>query len=784
MLLGTGNATDGSEKIRQLLAQKERLLGEISNEERHEAAELAHGRRRTVEAEEQEKEHREAAFEEQTTAKLAEAKLAWPEAASAAKSLAAAAISGLLGGKQPLPTVLLEEVRAAREELASVRSVRSDIVQAKAASDRQRLENWIAKIRAGSQENQALQANQQMAQAHLKALEAMAASSSTQVQVREAALQALLKQLEDEETIASAMRSRAEVAENSLEASEAELRYHEAVSHPASWANVRINEHEELKRERDSLFSEVRNLKEQAEKMQDNLERSRQSLCPDDELRTSIANLRYAYEAAASTSYDALCRPSMLEAEVARLSTQLLSDKKMELGTCLHSAERHLKSVNGHIPSLYSETSFEESAAGEAEALRSALAARQADCECLRVKGVEHEEEFRTIMRDLQEQIAYLHMEKREEELQSMHIPKDTTALRLAQHTSAYSSAPFGSHRATPVGGSANFGPGRGSNSILSAAPGALVDPGRGSEPPPRRSVRSRSEATLRSAGAETNTLTRQPPTPTGNYRHRHPGMPTSSRNQPLSSWPDLAVDRRARPHSPSPASRLGMETDQTLLMPGQAPGRVVGGSIDSYLFHTHNASGLHASASLDSNMFRTPLASRPQQISPMATTLRRRPDPFGTDADVTAGHAFEIRQSGQGKDTAASSILHRRARTPPPIPPSMSSGLLAEGLGEEVRSGRTAQADGGFMPMASHFASANERRTAFQARIAELKGVIGSSLHSLDEEEARDGHRWRHTRSSALAAREEALYQSQAMAAQEIAAAVRGGLFRGSERW
>merc|ERR1719158_2176880 len=92
-------------------------------------------------------------------------------------------------------------------------------------------------------------------------------------------------------------------------------------------------------------------------------------------------------------------------------------------------------------------------------------------------------------------------------------------------------------------------------------------------------------------------------------------------------------------------------------------------------------------------------------------------------------------------------------------------------------------------MPMATHFANARERRAAFQARIAELKGVIGASLQSLDEEEAIDNQRWSSARATALADREEALWGLQNTAAQELAAAavaaVRAGTPGGhGEHW
>jgi len=70
-------------------------------------------------------------------------------------------------------------------------------------------------------------------------------------------------------------------------------------------------------------------------------------------------------------------------------------------------------------------------------------------------------------------------------------------------------------------------------------------------------------------------------------------------------------------------------------------------------------------------------------------------------------------------------------------------------------------QAETEVLGMAAHLADAQERRAAFQARIAELKGVIGASLQSLDEEEAADarGIAWSAvSRARAFAEREAAL--------------------------
>lgn len=845
MLQSRGDAAfgiDGAEKVRHLLAQRERLLGEIQSEEREEMAELGEGRRRIAHAEALEKEHREAVCEEQSKNKQAEHHMAWPNATRAAGALAAAASSALLGGVAPVPAVLFEEVRSAREELGTVRSVRSVLAESKAASEKQRLEDWINAIRAGSQENQALQANQQMAQAHLKALEAMAASSSAQVRVREGALQGLLKQLEDQESAALEMRERAEVAEMQLEASVTELRSHEAVSSPSSWVSVQIAEHEELKREREVLLSEAQQLKQEHARAQGHLDSGRRNLFPDDGLHSSVEQLRRACEAATIASRDHLCKPSMLQAEVARLSTELLAeqhvvDELSELQGSMRGVSRRLENGGTH-----DQLATEE----EEEALISELAQREADCNRLRVEAAERDEQFSTITRDLQEQIDSLRAEEREEEIRAQHA----TSLNFGNQASPLASLGLPPlHRPSPhpspaaawacpatamASSSASTG--------MSAPPGALVDPGRGSEPPPRRMSRPEIPAAFGTSLAARQSEDFAGPSSAGVAAYgdsrgpvlwsREPRLQAPGAHDPLPSqtgmgqtqayWDDFERSRRAASHSPAPGSRHLLQADHgaTLLIPALVPGGArpelgatvtnaswLGGASDSsHLFHTHNAS----ISPLDAHSFRTPPSGPAYHASPMATTQRRGVAGLGApwqfDALPRSGMEPMVESWQQGGAAATGSSPPRRARTPPPRPPSMPADLLhGGGHGDEwpprmcpaaalarqataataFGTGRAPspqpvpltmhainQAEMQVMPMAAHFANARERRSAFQARISELKGVIGASLQSLDEDEAADSQRWSAARAGALADREQALWGLQNTAAQELAAA------------
>lgn len=205
------------------------------------------------------------------------------------------------------------------------------------------------------------------------------------------------------------------------------------------------------------------------------------------------------------------------------------------------------------------------------------------------------------------------------------------------------------------------------------------------------------------------------------------------------------------------PQEMSGWRTDPANASAGAS--WLAGSSENSHLFHTHNAS-----ASIDSNLFRTP-AALPQRASPTATTQRRGPPHAGLHPEAWQRGAATASPSDLGPAVARAASPPPRARTatPPRLPGDCPAAAIARqasaSAAEFSASGarRAAspsppprpltlraidQAETDVLPMAARFVDGTERRAAFQARIAELKGVIGASLQSLDEEEAADARR------------------------------------------
>jgi len=508
-------------EIQQLLAEREQLLGQLRDEEVREANEVAQARRRVATAEVEEREHRQATLDEQALCKLAEERLAQTEGGSAVAALHAAS-----QGIGLRPEALMAEVQATKKQLQSARTARVALATARAASERQRLDEWVDAIRTSSQENQSLQANQQMALAHLKALEAMAASSASQANGREEALYGLLRHLEEHESAAFDLQQRSEVAESRLGVSTAELRRHEAATTSASRVSAQLNEHEELQLERARLHAEAHRLELEVGAAQEQLENGRRSLGPDETLRASVSELNSACEAAAHNANALSRRPPLLEAEVARLMTELIGERRLvveleELKETYGGAEVKLRGrVDAEVLELESQLLAEgsggydlaERLGAEEEALVSELEAAEMRCQRLRSEAAEREEQFRTITSELQEQIDSLQKEelaeaqvlparavqesefkghflqeheRRRPSLASVQteprpltpsptwatVPPPTQTPGVMLHSS---SSPFLGAMGT-------------ASSSTSRPPGPLVDPGRGAEPPPRR---------------------------------------------------------------------------------------------------------------------------------------------------------------------------------------------------------------------------------------------------------------------------------------------------------
>eukprot|EP00435_Cladocopium_sp_Y103_P053158 s1622_g16.t12 len=92
---------------------------------------------------------------------------------------------------------LLAELEAARSELAAARSARAALTAERFSAEESRMKDYASEIRTLSHSNATLQAQCDMANAHLKALAAMARSTASQVRSRQALLYGLLQQTED-----------------------------------------------------------------------------------------------------------------------------------------------------------------------------------------------------------------------------------------------------------------------------------------------------------------------------------------------------------------------------------------------------------------------------------------------------------------------------------------------------------------------------------------------------------------------------------------------------------
>jgi len=72
---------------------------------------------------------------------------------------------------------LVAELRAANAELTAAKTARASLAAERYESGQRRIDDLAAQIRTSTQENCALEAQEQMVRAHLKALRAMASST-------------------------------------------------------------------------------------------------------------------------------------------------------------------------------------------------------------------------------------------------------------------------------------------------------------------------------------------------------------------------------------------------------------------------------------------------------------------------------------------------------------------------------------------------------------------------------------------------------------------------------
>jgi hypothetical protein len=415
----------------------------------------------------------------------------------------------------------------------------------------------------------------------------------------------------------------------------------------------------------------------------------------------------------------------------------------------------------------------------------------------LQDEAAERNKQFLKITYDLEEQIAALKSEVAEEEATVNKAPKELVA-SLEQ-----SKAPL----TTIAAPSASLFHGGGMTVAdvaggTSTPPGPLLDPGRGAEPPPRRG--SRQDAGMAAVGRTatgcapynggqtswTSASQLRVPSPSESWRqpqgYIHNSRATTSARQdsyamPIKfelqpywrevdhGWYPTAGVSAHTPRAPTPeanimntfapkpaAQRIQEALEATMVHGSSARGwrpeveassngaSWYPGSFDTSLFHTHIGSG-----NVDSNLLRTPPAGQAQHASPTASTLRRVPS-----------------ARGQGLDfyTRASSPP-RRACTPPP---RQSQDMGDAGLAGLTRQASAAASFGDQRAVspppflrqveAAHSFHGRDRRAAVQASIAELKGVIGATLRSLDEDETIDAQipAWAVKRAAAFADREE----------------------------
>lgn len=325
-----------------------------------------------------------------------------------------------------------EQTTHSVESLAfDIQSVRGELVAAKsrlgiAAARRQQsfaFDELVTAIRTSEQENQALQANGHMAQAHLKALEAMAASSAAQVRVREGALCGAVRQLEEQECVVWALQQRSEAAEVKV----AEIR--EPTGLPTS---VRPAGHamelQQLEVERDRLRYEAR--------------------CLEHDLYTGRCREETVEE------FEAMSRALRDSASLqthAEQWTEQLSEENRVVANLQHrhsnlelvSSEIHAEAQHD-IANLEAELSaaLADGAADQAS-LTSQLKSHESKCSELQAEALQYERHFRSMSTNLRELLTSLRKEEQEEMLAQAQQhqavsdttsgPRFTTSLQLPQ---------------------------------------------------------------------------------------------------------------------------------------------------------------------------------------------------------------------------------------------------------------------------------------------------------------------------------------------------------------
>jgi len=424
-----GAATD-------LQEEHERLVGEIHDEELFTIAELDRLRRHVVWAEEEADARCRALAEQKANVGRTEFQLEFLQASVEVpgSTWAGSSCNGRHGRRSPKHegraqsrverdselSALVVELENVCSELTSVRRRGSDWKAARAErvqNEQWRMEDWVAEVRASAQENQALEANQQMAQAHLKALEAMAASNAAQVGVREATLNGLLGQVEEQESAELDLQFREESAQLSLsEAMELE-NYRSSAA-----AGFRV-EIEQLYCQRTHSLGEVRRLETEVTAMSERLQDGDRDASDEGALLSTVAELRAACDGSEWKVSEAARRRGVLESEETECTAEMLRQHQIqtELEQARRDIDERAKQLQTEAESALAGAELEEATgrlqqeertSAEELWLASELQKRFEHRELLQTEAREHETQFRAIVHGIHRQIDELRSEK------------------------------------------------------------------------------------------------------------------------------------------------------------------------------------------------------------------------------------------------------------------------------------------------------------------------------------------------------------------------------------
>lgn len=823
--------SDGRLEEQPLLVQRERLVAEIREEEVREASALNLLNQQLAVAEAEASERQEALAVEEVKCQTAEDRLTHIGASGEQAALVAALASMVRGLasdaaeemelselgliKQQLQAELFE----AKEELRAARDAKASLSLARATAEKRRLDQLVDAIRQGSQESQALQANQQMAHAHVKALEAMVSSSLSRIAGREAALQEHFQQLQQYEGVAKELQGHMEAAELRLSSSTAELQLQEAATAMPQLIAPAIAEQQ---LQHAQLESAVRQLGIEAVTLQGELHDCRGAGGAVDELLAKAKMLREECRTAELAARRSSLLPAALEAELARTTTARLdqqrrqselqaseglalaatqqlqaeaSRRKLELQAELAAAAR-----DGQRRSLEGTQATRARLQAREKELWAELARHETACERLRSEARERDAQFSGITGSLQDEI---------DALRARSIEAAELRTRLHGHSSQWSSlasipglsASPGLHQGAgaaavsaaaaaataAAAGFSSLGHGSGGSSLASPGlsgilgslqaafrPSPLADPGQSMTEPPGNQAplqRGRRRHNLPSSGSEASLLPGSWPQPSAARgtplpRARQPPISAPMAAEPL---PQCAQERLALRGSPPPQAGFGTPGLRSPWSTG-GPGPELRPSAANT--PAPRASPLGHSGSADSNLFRTHTLGLSALAMERSSLLGRSP-PASYQAPAMPAPAVAaagtLDPGWAEAEAVARGGMQRRGRTPAPelpqsaprevLPLSSTSmgtpgsatcpaAALARHATAEAARSRTPspprarltlstinQAESEILAVAERLADAPERKSAFQARVAELRGVLGPPPDDLEEE-------------------------------------------------